>query len=349
MKKTTPLLARAYLDDLTVRTIDKEKRQATFVAATEGGVLTWGGKEFLRMSGVNLKRFRRNSVVLDTHERGSAGAVIGKGEVWVDGRELMITVTFAETARAEEIWSLVQGGFLRAVSVGFLPGLTKKLADGEEDVEQREGKPDDKSRVKGPATIIKTWELYEVSVVPVPADSDAVRRELGAWLKEYGADLSEEARDDSNQTDKEIVMKELFAKWAKARGLSLDGIDEKKRAELEAQCERELGAGLDKKPETQDAPPAAPKAEDKPAERSLAVQLRELAPRHLDPKAVDEAVLAATDLADGKKRLLELMAKVQAPAGTTEPNTTDEKKPEVKSPEAVRSELSDLLKRGIAD
>ena len=39
----------------------------------------------------------------------------------MDQRELLVTIEFAKTARAEEVWQLVQGGFLKAVSVGFMP------------------------------------------------------------------------------------------------------------------------------------------------------------------------------------------------------------------------------------
>jgi hypothetical protein len=351
MKTTGPShLARAYLDDLTVRGLDADKRQATFVAATENGVLTWGGREYLRMSGVSLKRFRKNPVILDTHERGSAGAVIGKGEVWVDGRELMLTVTFAQTARAEEIWQLVSGGFLRAVSVGFIPGKAQKLADGEEDTENRDGKPDPKSTVKGPGTVIKTWDLYEVSVVPVPADSDAVRRELGEWLKTYGADLTAQesgAGDDAgaaNHAEQEIVMKELFEKWAKARKISLEGIDDKKRAELEAQCQRELAATL-----VESAPPAPQAPAPAAPQPSLTEALRALAPRHLDAKAVDAEILQAKDMEDGRKRLLTLAAQSMLPVGTIEPVAPPAAQPPApeKTPEQVRSEMEGMLRRGL--
>lgn len=141
-----------------------------------------------------------------------------------------------------------------------------------------------------------------------------------------------------------------FATWCKERKLDADKLDAETREVMERiykqeqeTVKRAVEAALAEKA------PAAPKAEDKPAERSLAVQLRELAPRHLDPKAVDEAVLAATDLADGKKRLLELSAKTTPAAGTTEPATPPAKKTEDKKPEEVRSELTDLVRRGLAD
>lgn len=155
------------------RSIDEQKRTATFTAATENGVLTWAGREHLRMTGARLQRYRKNPVVLDSHNRFEAGAVIGRANVRIEDKTLISEVLFAQTERAEEVWQLVKGGFLRAVSVGFIPSRarTVELQEGETDGEGE-------SIVKGPARVIKEWELFEISVVPVPADAEAIRRQL---------------------------------------------------------------------------------------------------------------------------------------------------------------------------
>ena len=49
-----------------------------FVAATEGGVRTFFGPEHLDMDGGNFERYRSNPIVLDSHDRFSSGAVIGR-------------------------------------------------------------------------------------------------------------------------------------------------------------------------------------------------------------------------------------------------------------------------------
>lgn len=159
---------RALFGD-AVRDIDPDSRTATFVAATETGVDTFQGKEFLRMRGGDFERFRKNPVVLDTHDRFTAGAVIGRAEISTVGRKLIAEVEFAETRRADDIWQLVQGGFLRALSVGFRARDVLPLAEGESNGAG-------KNRIEGPARIIKEWELFEISVVPVPADGEALKR-----------------------------------------------------------------------------------------------------------------------------------------------------------------------------
>lgn len=164
-------LQRRDLADVAVRSLDEKTRTATFVAATEVGVRTWEGREHLRMAGARLTRFKANPVVLDGHDRSQVGAIVGRADVKVEGRELLAIVTFADTARAETAWQLVRGGFLRAVSVGFIPNR-------ERTVELRDGETDGvgESMITGPAKVVKEWELFEISVVPVPADAGALAR-----------------------------------------------------------------------------------------------------------------------------------------------------------------------------
>lgn len=166
-------LTRRDLADVQVRSVDEKKRSVQFVAATEKGVRTYSGLEYLRMAGARLQRYRANPVVIDGHDRSRVGAIVGRADVKVEGRELLATVTFAETARAEEAWQLAKGGFLRALSVGFIPNR-------ERTVELRDGETDGagETQIKGPAKVVKEWELFEISVVPVPADAGALARGL---------------------------------------------------------------------------------------------------------------------------------------------------------------------------
>lgn len=178
MPETEEIICRGMFDTVEVRSIDEDARTATFVAATENGVETIFGREHLRLSGMDLGRFKRNPVVLDTHNRFEAGAVIGRAAIKTKGRELLAEITFAETERAEEVWQLVNQGFLKALSIGFraLPGGVQVLEEGEHSGTGQ-------NRIEGPARVIKKSELFEVSVVPVPADADALRRTLAGVEK----------------------------------------------------------------------------------------------------------------------------------------------------------------------
>ena len=160
---------RALVAPCELRQLDEGNRRATFVAATENGVETFHGREHLEMGGADLGRYQANPVVLDTHNRFEAGGVVGNAKARIDGRALIAEITFAETERALEVWELVRTGFIKALSIGFIP---RRVEHVEEGATARLGN----QNVQGPARIVREWELFEISVVPVPADRKAVRR-----------------------------------------------------------------------------------------------------------------------------------------------------------------------------
>lgn len=168
---------------LETRAINEEKRTATFVATTERGVPLGtrdGSLEWLRMSGVQTGRFDKNPVVLDSHRQREALAVVGRvNSRRVEGTKLVTDVEFARTSRANDLWELVRTGFLRSVSVGYTPTEWTELAPGQSDGEGEH-------RVVGPGIVVRKWDLYELSLVALPADEDAVlvRRNLYLGLAE---------------------------------------------------------------------------------------------------------------------------------------------------------------------
>ena len=153
--------------------VDEEERTAEFVASSGGSVNTYAGPEVLRVKGMSLTRYRKNPVVLDCHNRASADDVIGIAAVRKSGGQLIARVQFASDEKSQRIFDKVREGILRAVSIGFTvdPSAIRELEDGEVD-----GDGDDK--VRGPAIVINRSELHEISVVPVPADEDALRRDF---------------------------------------------------------------------------------------------------------------------------------------------------------------------------
>ena len=269
--------------EVEVRAINEDARTVDFVAATERGVDTWGGKEYLRMSGARLQRYRKNPVVLDAHNWDSTGAVIGKADVKVEGKALVASVTFAATARAEEAWQLVKGGFLRALSVGFMPDSSKTniLADGETDGE-------DENMITGPARIIKQWELYEISGVPVPADGDALRRTLG----DHGAAIVGLSHiiERLGGAEKEPVMAE------------------EKTKPVEAAPENKGEAVVAREPENALM-----------VDRAAAI--RAIAPAAQKDLA-ERCILEGLSVEDSRKRMLATLGEATKPVGSTEPEVT---------------------------
>jgi HK97 family phage prohead protease len=109
--------------------------------------------------GIDLKAFKDNAVVLWAHDMYTP-PIAKVTSTWIRDGKLMGTIEFPETgisARSDEIRMLVSAGFINAVSIGFKP--IEWTFD-----EERNG-----------FNILKS-ELFELSLVPVPANQDALRQ-----------------------------------------------------------------------------------------------------------------------------------------------------------------------------
>lgn len=290
LRKPEPTLdeirARHVVEDVDIRAIDEETRTVEFVAATENGVDTSSGKEYLRMTGARLQRYRKNPVVLDSHDRYSAGAVIGRADVKIEDRKLVASVTFAQTARAEEVWQLIKGKFLRALSVGFIPDAARiqTLDEGQTDGEGE-------NKITGPARIIKQWELFEISVVPVPADAEALRRSFAE------SDIVPLA----SSLARIIERLEWGAEGKKAMA------DEKTKEMLAAAPVGEV------------KPPAIVPSAVQPSENELrALDIRAIAPKGME-RLADELIVSGVAVDDACKRFLAELQKAVPPVGMSEP------------------------------
>jgi len=299
------------IENLEIRNVDKEKREITFVAATEGGVRTWTGREYLRMSGIRLQRFRKNPVILDAHRTDTVDRIVGSGKVKTEDRKLILTATFAQTERGEIAWQLASGGFLKAVSVGFFPNHSKTI-------HLEEGETDGKGEheIKGPAEIIKEWELAEISVVPVPADEDAIRRALSPLSMEQGRLI----RLFNNVFSKEDIME--FDKWLKERGFTdPDSLDETQTESLRALFDQTNGAEEEiddsSADSTEQKPASKPKVAPLPGE-IRAREIRAMTPRGLEEIA-DRCIIENKSVEDARKLILDEFTKRTAPVGTPAP------------------------------
>lgn len=138
-------------------------------------------------SGWVLEGYRENPVVLWAHDRSRPP--IGRAlRVWADEKGLFAEVEFAETELGEEVKQLYRTGFMRGISVGFLPldAEVRKASDGRR------------------AYLYRRQELLEISTVPVPMHPGALSRKdvrgllllddedvrlFGGWLKDLRRDV----------------------------------------------------------------------------------------------------------------------------------------------------------------
>ena len=115
--------------------------------------------EIIEANGWDLQGFQKNPVFVNSHNYGDIVHILGRAKaVAVTGGKLIIDVLFAvkENPIAKLAHDLYKGGFLNAVSVGFIP---KEWKDGD-------GKEYFRKFTK--------QELLEVSAVSVPCNPNAL-------------------------------------------------------------------------------------------------------------------------------------------------------------------------------
>lgn len=138
--------------------------------------------EIIRADGWKLKDYKKNPVFQWVHDYRLPP--IGKSlRTWIDRDEkkLKFRIEFAgpdikypsNMPSAETIYQLYKGGYLHAVSVGFIP-IESEEGEG---VDEAYGTP-----TKKPRKIYLKQDLLELSAVPVPANPNALENARDAEL-----------------------------------------------------------------------------------------------------------------------------------------------------------------------
>ena len=132
-------------------------------------------------AGWELSGYRRNPVFLWAHDRSRPP--IGQAKrVWVENGALQAVIEFAPTDFAREVADLYVRGFMRGVSVGFLPL----------EVEMREASHGRRGY------LYRRQELLEISAVPVPMHTLALASDMPMLHARKSSDEAEmnELRDE---------------------------------------------------------------------------------------------------------------------------------------------------------
>lgn len=140
---------------LSTKATDTKKREAKVVASTEA----FDAYNEIVAQDWDLTRYRMNPVVLYGHN--SYGLPIGSArDVEVEDSKLRATLSFVDASAnpvAEQVWQGIQQGSIRGISVGFRSRAATTRKVGDRDVHVLSGN-----------------ELIEISVVPIPANPEAV-------------------------------------------------------------------------------------------------------------------------------------------------------------------------------
>lgn len=177
-----------------VREVDEDSRKVQFIISDESkdrhGTV-------LNMDGWNLEHFNRNGIVGYQHDVYGGGMckgpdpdqVIGKGRAWLEdgmrangqaGRLLMGEVEFEPkeiNPLAEKIYRKVLNGTFKATSVGFRSIGGGRMVNDETGEEEKLKKPPF-NVPKGHTFYYEGQELLEFSIVNIPSNPNALKRDL---------------------------------------------------------------------------------------------------------------------------------------------------------------------------
>lgn len=160
---------------------DAEAHTVEAVLSTGAAVARYYFTEELEISAEAIDLGRVASGVcplLDTHNQYEVGAQIGRvTSVRVEGAQLIGTLQFDQTVTGQEIEARVSRGELRAISIGYRVTRWQITATDDNDNETWRA---------------VAWELLEASLVPVPADPNAVVRSAPGTTSAHGSQEEED-------------------------------------------------------------------------------------------------------------------------------------------------------------
>ncbi len=140
--------------------------------------------EIVSVKGWRFTRFAKNAPFVDSHDYESIKKLLGRVEsARVEGKDLIERVRWAkdvqENALAQLGWKMTLGGFLKAVSVGFIPiRMVRNGQDGWTQALQSHGiKPEDSAAIRW---IYLEQEQIELSACIIGANPDALAKSFEA-------------------------------------------------------------------------------------------------------------------------------------------------------------------------
>lgn len=172
-------MERRLMESPNIRKIDVEERVIEFVAS-DNSVDSYG--TVIPVDKWDLTRYAKNGAVGYMHDvygdslskAADPDDIIGKGEAFVEGEQLIVRITFEPAdlnEKADKIFRKLQFGSLNAVSVGFQPTARGHRGD------EKRGEDKDVYYYDG-------QELLEVSVVNIPSNKNAIKRSFGTTAEE---------------------------------------------------------------------------------------------------------------------------------------------------------------------
>lgn len=180
-----PLLRRVLYPE--VKIVDEKKGLTQYIASDE---TLDSYREVIRADGWRFDHFAKNAPFVDSHDYSTVAKQLGKVvDFRVEGRKLVETVQWAidvaENQLAQLGWKMTQGGYLKAVSVGFWPERMVTKWDSEKAPYIDQLRELGFTEQNGPRTIYLQQQQIELSGCIIGANPNA----LQTMAKGYKAGL----------------------------------------------------------------------------------------------------------------------------------------------------------------
>jgi hypothetical protein len=202
-----------------VRVVDARRGLVEYVASDE---TLDSFREVIRADGWRFDLFKKNAPFVDSHEYGTLEKLVGKVvDFSVAARRLVETVQWAvdvaENKLAQLGWKMTQAGYLKAVSVGFVPQTTVTSADTKAFKAQLRElglQPDANVR-----TIYTRQQQIELSAVIIGANPNALQMTAKAYKAGVlsDADLGFLFREPASRGPDPTATKARLLAWAQAQ------------------------------------------------------------------------------------------------------------------------------------
>lgn len=205
---STEVMQRVLAPTCEVRKVDEANRIATFVVSSES-IDSYG--TIIKQAGIDYSRFDRNPVIPFVHDTDDlpVGRAVARRTVGTETEMDIQFMTADMNPLAEQCWLSVKGGFLRATSISFFPieWHWERSADG-----------------TGEVLIYDKVSLYEVSIVPVPSNADALAKSVSRGLR---------SKDATKRAEAEAMVE--FLTRALAVGVEAEDDEEERELDLESE------------------------------------------------------------------------------------------------------------------
>lgn len=159
------------------KVLDSSKGLVEYMASDE---TIDSAREVVAVSGWDFGKFKRNAPFVDSHDYSSIEKLVGKIVDWrIEDAQLIVTAQWARDipgSLGELGWKLTEGGFLKAVSVGFWPLQMATRWDNDRDAYKAALKKVGKSEADAVNVVYLRQELVELSSCILGANPNAVAR-----------------------------------------------------------------------------------------------------------------------------------------------------------------------------